>query len=117
MASLTTHILDTANGAPAADVTLQIVKINGEKRTTLRTLKTNLDGRTDSPVLTGDQLIPGVYEMVFNVGDYFRNRATNPDSSMFLDLIPVRFTITSEDDHYHVPLLVTPWSYSTYRGS
>ena len=117
MASLTTHILDTANGAPAADVNIQIVKINGEKRITLRTLKTNSDGRTDSPVLTGDQFIPGVYEMIFNVGDYFRNRSTNPDSSMFLDLIPVRFTITSEDDHYHVPLLVTPWSYSTYRGS
>lgn len=117
MASLTTHILDTANGAPAADVTIQIVKISGKKRVILRTLKTNSDGRTDSPVLTGDQLIPGVYEMVFNIGDYFRGRATNPDPSIFLDSIPVRFAITSEDDHYHVPLLVTPWGYSTYRGS
>jgi 5-hydroxyisourate hydrolase len=117
MASLTTHILDTANGAPAANVTIQIVKISGEKQVTLRTLKTNLEGRTDSPVLTGDQFIPGVYEMVFHIGDYFRGRATNPDPSIFFDSIPVRFTIASEDHHYHIPLLVTPWSYSTYRGS
>ena len=69
MASLTTHILDTANGVPAADVTIEILKVTGDKRVTLRTLKTNTDGRTNSPVLAGDQCIPGVYELVFHIGD------------------------------------------------
>ncbi|MBK20056.1 MAG: hydroxyisourate hydrolase [Rhodospirillaceae bacterium] len=117
MASLTTHILDTANGVPAAGVTIEIVKVSGEKRVTLRTIKTNDDGRTDAPVLAGDQCIPGVYELVFHIGDYFRNRKTDPDPSIFLDTIPVQFIISSEDEHYHVPLLASPWSYSTYRGS
>jgi len=106
MASLTTHILDTANGIPAAGVTIEIIKVSGDKRVTLRTLKTNDDGRTDSPVLAGDQCIPGVYELVFHIGDYFS-----------LDTVPVRFTMAPDEDHYHVPLLASPWSYSTYRGS
>ncbi len=117
MASLTTHILDTANGVPAAGVTIEIIKVSGDKRVTLRTLKTNDDGRTNSPVLAGDQYIPGVYELVFHIGEYFRNRDSNADPSVFLDAVPVRFTIASEDEHYHVPLLASPWSYSTYRGS
>jgi 5-hydroxyisourate hydrolase len=117
MASLTTHILDTANGVPAADVTIEILKVTGEKRVTLRTLKTNADGRTNSPVLAGDQCIPGVYELVFDIGEYFRNRETNADPSPFLDKVVVRFTMAPEEDHYHVPLLTSPWSYSTYRGS
>ncbi len=117
MASLTTHILDTANGIPAAGVTIEIIKVSGDKRVTLRTLKTNDDGRTDSPVLAGDQCIPGVYELVFHIGDYFRNRDTNADAPPFLDTVPVRFTMAPDEDHYHVPLLASPWSYSTYRGS
>ena len=117
MASLTPHILDTANGVPAAGVTIEIVKVSGDKRVTLRTLKTNDDGRTDSPVLAGDQCIPGGYELGFHIGEYFRNRSSNADPSVFLDMVPVRFTIATEDEHYHVPLLASPWSYSTYRGS
>lgn len=117
MASLTTHILDTANGIPAAGVTIEIIKVSGDKRVTLRTLKTNDDGRTDSPVLAGDQCIPGVYELVFHIGDYFRIRDTNADAPPFLDTVPVRFTMAPDEDHYHVPLLASPWSYSTYRGS
>ena len=117
MASLTTHILDTANGIPAAGVTIEIIKVSGDKRVTLRTLKTNDDGRTDSPVLAGDQCIPGVYELVFHIGDYFHNRGANADTLPFLDKVPVRFTMAPDEDHYHVPLLASPWSYSTYRGS
>ena len=83
MASLTTHILDTANGVPAASVTIEILKVNGDKRVTLRTLKTNEDGRTNSPVLAGDQCIPGVYELVFHIGDYLVTGEPTPVRHLF----------------------------------
>ena len=117
MPGLTTHILDTANGVPAAGVTVEIVKLTDDRLIKLRTIKTNSDGRTDAPILSGDQCVPGAYEMIFHIGDYFRNRKENPDPSIFLDKVPVRFSIASEEEHYHVPLLTSPWSYSIYRGS
>ena len=102
--SLTTHVLDTVRGIPAAGVAIELRR--GDELLT-RTV-TNADGRTDEPLLTESPA--GEYELVFAVGDYFGERA-------FLDRVPVRFTIADPDAHYHVPLLVSPWSYSTYRGS
>jgi 5-hydroxyisourate hydrolase len=107
---LTTHILDTARGRPAADVRLELHHL-GHERTLLASTKTNADGRTDTPLLEGAQFSSGTYEISFYIGDYFAEPAR------FLDVVPVRFTITDADAHYHVPLLCTPWSYSTYRGS
>jgi 5-hydroxyisourate hydrolase len=102
--SLTTHVLDTARGRPAAGVRIELTLPDGTRRSTV----TNADGRTDSPLVA--EPAAGEYELVFAVGDYFGERA-------FLDRVPVRFTIADPDAHYHVPLLVSPWSYSTYRGS
>jgi 5-hydroxyisourate hydrolase len=100
--SLSTHVLDTAQGRPAANVSIELTLPDGSRRTTV----TNADGRA-APV---DETPAGEYELVFAVGDYFGERG-------FLDRVPVRFTIADPDAHYHVPLLVSPWSYSTYRGS
>lgn len=102
--SLTTHVLDTARGIPAAGVAIELRR--GDEL--LAQTVTNADGRTPEPLLTESPA--GEYELVFAVGDYFGERA-------FLDRVPVRFTIADPDAHYHVPLLVSPWSYSTYRGS
>ncbi len=114
---LTTHVLDTARGRPAAGLTIELWSMDGSgDRTLLQTVQTNADGRTDAPQLEGDALRPGVYEIVFAVGDYFANRQELP-SPPFLDRVPVRFGIADAAAHYHVPLLVSPWAYSTYRGS
>jgi 5-hydroxyisourate hydrolase len=105
---LTTHVLDTARGRPAAGVEIELTRLaDGEL---LRTATTNADGRTDEPLIAAGELQAGEYELVFAVGDYFGERA-------FLDRVPVRFSIADPAAHYHVPLLVSPWSYSTYRGS
>jgi 5-hydroxyisourate hydrolase len=104
---LTTHVLDTANGRPAAGIPVELARLEGEARDVLATVTTNADGRTDAPLL--QELEPGTYELVFSVGHHF--------GEGFLDRVPVRFTIADADAHYHVPLLVSPWSYSTYRGS
>jgi 5-hydroxyisourate hydrolase len=105
---LTTHVLDTARGRPAAGVRIDLLRVaDGEL---LRTATTNADGRTDEPLLGEGELQAAEYELVFAVGDYFGERA-------FLDRVPVRFSIADPEAHYHVPLLVSPWSYSTYRGS
>ena len=106
---LTTHVLDTAHGRPAAGVAIGLARLDGENRTELRAVTTNADGRTDEPLLADDELEAGEYELVFAVGAYFGNG--------FLDRVPVRFRIEQPGEHYHVPLLVSPWSYSTYRGS
>jgi 5-hydroxyisourate hydrolase len=113
---LTTHVLDTAHGRPAADVALELARLGpgGGDRRVLRTLRTNADGRTDAPLLEGDEFAAGVYELVFDVGEYFEGAGGEPP---FLDRVPVRFGIANPDAHYHVPLLASPWSYSTYRGS
>jgi 5-hydroxyisourate hydrolase len=104
---LTTHVLDTARGRPAAAVAV-VLRRDGEE---VARAVTNGDGRTDAPLLEGDALAPGVYELTFGVGDYFG------DDAGFLDEVPVRFTVGAGDGDLHVPLLVSPWSYTTYRGS
>jgi 5-hydroxyisourate hydrolase len=106
---LTTHVLDTANGRPAAGVRIELARLDGERRRVLRTLATNDDGRTDEPLLADGELAAAEYELTFDVGAYF--------DGGFLNRVPVRFTVADADAHYHVPLLVSPWSYSTYRGS
>jgi 5-hydroxyisourate hydrolase len=116
---LTTHVLDIALGRPAAGVVIELGVLGepGNQGRLLKTAYTNADGRTDAPLLAGDELLPGVYELVFAVGDYFAARGVASTLPPFLDRVPVRFGIGSADDHYHVPLLVSPWAYSTYRGS
>jgi 5-hydroxyisourate hydrolase len=107
---LTTHVLDTARGRPAAGIPVELARVDGERREVLRSLATNADGRTDEPLLEGGELRAWTYELVFSVGEHFGGEG-------FLDRVPVRFTVTDAGAHYHVPLLVSPWSYSTYRGS
>lgn len=107
---LTTHVLDTANGRPAAGMRIELYRLDPE-RTLLASTVTNGDGRTDPPLLEGVQFATGTYEILFHAGDYFAEPAR------FLDIVPVRFTIAAPDSPYHVPLLCSPWSYSTYRGS
>jgi 5-hydroxyisourate hydrolase len=115
---LTTHVLDTARGRPAAGMRVELARLDpatGE-RTVLKSVPTNDDGRTDAPLLEGDGLIGGVYELVFGVGEYFAGEPGVPDPP-FLGLVPIRFGIADRSAHYHVPLLTSPWAYSTYRGS
>lgn len=114
---LTTHVLDTARGCPAADIVIELWAIDeAGARTHLTTTATNADGRTDAPLLSGDTLRVGRYELIFVVGDYFA-QATEAIAPAFLDRVPIQFGIADATAHYHVPLLVSPWSYSTYRGS
>lgn len=114
---LTTHVLDTAGGCPANGLKIELWQIYGVDRTLLKTTTTNNDGRTDEPLLTEATLKPGVYEIVFAVGDYFAQQETSLPQPPFLDRVPIQFGIADAEAHYHVPLLVSPWSYSTYRGS
>ena len=111
---LTTHVLDTANGKPAAGMEIELARLeqNGERRT-IKTLLTNDDGRTNEPLLPEEEFETGTYEILFSVGAYFEEDGYPP----FLDRVPVRFGISDPESHYHVPLLASPWSYSTYRGS
>jgi 5-hydroxyisourate hydrolase len=113
---LTTHVLDTAHGRPAAGVAIQLWRlVDGAREEVARTL-TNADGRCDAPLLAGQALQPGIYELVFAVGAYFAG-AGDAGAGDFLDEVPVRFVVRPGLDHYHVPLLIAPYSYSTYRGS
>ena len=112
MGRLTTHVLDTSIGRPAAGVRM-VLRRDGE---VLAEAVTNADGRVDKPLLDGATFKPGSYELAFHVGDYFRGRGTPLADPPFLDVVPLRFAI-AEDSHYHVPLLVSPFGYSTYRGS
>jgi 5-hydroxyisourate hydrolase len=118
MPRLSTHVLDTAAGRPAADVALVLSRLSdGRHRTVLVETRTNADGRTDAPLLAGDALEPGLYEIAFHVGEYFRAAGAALPEPAFLDVVPIRFGIADPQGHYHVPLLVSPWSFSTYRGS
>lgn len=114
---LTTHILDTANGCPAAGVKVELYRQTGASEEHLASEITNNDGRTDSPLLAGETMATGIYELRFWVGDYFASKETSLPQLPFLDWVPIRFGIADAAAHYHVPLLVSPWSYSTYRGS
>lgn len=115
---LTTHVLDTARGRPARQMTIELWRLqeSGEK-TLLKTVQTNSDGRTDAPLLVGDEFGVGVYELVFFVDAYFQDGLVALPNPPFLSQVPLRFGIADPEGHYHVPLLVSPWSYSTYRGS
>lgn len=113
---LTTHVLDTARGCPAMGMKIELFSLNGEVRTHLKTLVTNDDGRTDEQIMPATEFKTGTYELVFHAGDYLDAIGTPPEDPRFLDVIPLRFGM-SEASHYHVPLLLSPFSYSTYRGS
>jgi 5-hydroxyisourate hydrolase len=113
---LTTHVLDTARGCPAANLKIDLYRIDGEARTHLRSLVTNEDGRTDQHILPAGEFRAGTYELVFHAGAYLDATGTPPESPRFVDVIPIRFGM-SEAAHYHVPLLLSPFGYSTYRGS
>jgi 5-hydroxyisourate hydrolase len=115
-AKLSTHVLDTAHGCPAHGIKIELWRLDGA-RTLLKTVFTNTDGRTDAPLLAADELRAGQYELVFFVGDYFAAKAVTPGGIHFLDTVPVRFGLADAGASYHVPLLCSPWAYSTYRGS
>ena len=116
MSQLSTHVLDTARGVPAAGVRLELWRLDGDERTHLASFTTNADGRTDEPLLVGEAFRVGVYELVFAAGAYFRAQAPLPEPP-FLDAIVVRFGVSDPSARLHVPLLVSPYGYSTYRGS
>ncbi|MCB1363553.1 MAG: hydroxyisourate hydrolase [Rhodobacteraceae bacterium] len=113
---LTTHVLDTARGCPAAGLGIDLYRIEGDGRTHLRRLITNEDGRTDGPILPEAEFATGTYELVFHAGAYLDASGAAPESPRFLDEVPLRFGM-SQAAHYHVPLLLSPFGYSTYRGS
>ncbi|WP_407269456.1 hydroxyisourate hydrolase [Radiobacillus sp. PE A8.2] len=117
MAGLTTHILDVTHGQPAANTTIELYRLEGSQRNHIKTKKTNSDGRLDEPLLTGDELEIGEYELVFHVGAYFKAKKVPLAEPVFLDKVPVRFGVSQVRGHYHVPLLVSPWGYQVYRGS
>ena len=114
---LTTHVLDTASGRPAAGLRIELYRINGDDRRRLTAVTTNDDGRCDQPLLTGADLMAGSYELLFHVGEYLRAAGVALPDPPFLDLVPIRFGIADPGQHYHVPLLVSPYAYATYRGS
>ena len=117
MGFLTTHILDTAQGIPGCCIPVSLYRISDQLEVEeIKTLNTNSDGRTDNPLLSEKEFAYGTYELIFNVTEYFKKSKLKLSDPPFLGEIPLRFSI-STDDHYHVPLLVSPWSYSTYRGS
>lgn len=115
---LTTHVLNTAHGCPGAGIDVALYRLKDGQRILLAEMRTNSDGRTNGPILEGEQFETGQYELLFQAGAYFADRgAASADDVRFLDDIPIRFGITDASQHYHVPLLVSPYSYSTYRGS
>lgn len=117
MGKLTTHVLDTASGKPAAGMTIELSVLEGAGWKKLKALHTNADGRTDAPLLEGAALAKGQYRLVFGVAAYFRGQGTALPEPPFLDRVPLRFGIADPSLHYHVPLLCSPWGYTTYRGS
>ncbi len=114
---LTTHVLDTARGSPAARMVIELVRIEGLEHHLVKTVSTNADGRVDAPLLAGLDLERGVYELRFHAGDYLRSTGDKLPDPAFLDVIPIRFGIADTAAHYHVPLLISAYGYSTYRGS
>ncbi|QAY65720.1 hydroxyisourate hydrolase [Paenibacillus protaetiae] len=115
---LTTHVLDTSLGKPAAGMRIELKRLepDGAERL-LRIAVTNSDGRVDAPLISGGQMEAGVYELIFEAGDYFREHRHLPAEAIVFDRIPIRFRVATEQSHYHIPLLIAPGGYSTYRGS
>lgn len=114
---LTTHVLDTAQGLPAGGLRIELFAIEGDARRKLAERVTNADGRTDGPILPADDFATGIYELVFHAGDYLQMQRVPGGTPRFLDIVPIRFGIDDAAAHYHVPLLLSPFGYSTYRGS
>ncbi len=114
---LSTHILDTSSGLPAGNVKLLLSILKADCQEHLVETYTNRDGRTDKPLLEGEKFVCGIYEISFYIGDYFGMKSSQPTNNPFLNVIPVSFGIEDASKHYHVPLLVSPYGYSTYRGS
>ena len=117
MGHLSTHVLDTAHGCPAAGMAVSLQRLQGESVVTLKTSTLNADGRTDGPLLEADEMAAGRYRLLFEVAPYFRARGLVLPEPAFLDTVQLDFGIADAAGHYHVPLLCSPWSYSTYRGS
>ncbi|MFG6666001.1 hydroxyisourate hydrolase [Halomonas sp. HNIBRBA4712] len=117
MGRLTTHVLDTARGAPGSGITIEIFRLVAGSREHLGRAVTNSDGRCDGPILEGEHFQEGEYELVFHAGDYLRTHGVEATEPRFLDVIPLRFGVADPSEHYHVPLLLSPYGYSTYRGS
>ena len=117
MGKLTTHVLDTTHGKPAGGMIIELYRVEREGPSLLKTVTTNADGRLDEPLLEGDDLLNGVYELVFHVGEFFAHQSGDPVRPRFLDLVPVRFGVSHPQTNYHVPLLCSRWAYSIYRGS
>jgi 5-hydroxyisourate hydrolase len=117
MGRLTTHVLDTAHGRPAAGVAIALFRIDGDARRPLARQHTNADGRCDTPLLADAAFVVGVYELEFSIGDYFAAVGVALPQPRFIDIVTLRFGISDAAGHYHVPLLASPFAYSTYRGS
>lgn len=117
MGHLTTHVLDTAQGRPGEGIKIEVYRLGAERRQLLKTVETNDDGRCDAPILEGDDLVVGEYELVFHAGDYLARQGVKDEEPRFLSVIPLRFGVNDASQHYHVPLLLSPFAYSTYRGS
>ena len=116
MTKLTTHVLDTYSGKPGKNIKVDVFYISDNKRNRINTVVLNNDGRSDKPLIEGNNFKEGHYELIFFIGDYFK-KITNMPRTPFLNEVVIRFGISDPKEHYHVPLLVSPWSYSTYRGS
>jgi 5-hydroxyisourate hydrolase len=117
MGKLSTHVLDTAHGKPGGGVKVELYAVDGQQRRLLKVDSTNRDGRCDEPLLEGETMRPGRYELVFHAGDYFADQGVAMPEPRFIDRVTIAFGIADAAQNYHVPLVVTPWSYSTYRGS
>lgn len=114
---LTTHVLDTARGCPAEGIDIALYVVTEDGRRLLGQVQSNADGRTDGPILQGQGFVAGVYELEFHVGDYLNRTGQATGLPLFLDVVPIRFGVNDKGAHYHVPLLLSPFGYSTYRGS
>lgn len=117
MGKLSTHVLDTVHGCPAQGMRIELFRLDEGGRSLLKSTATNQDGRCDEPLLQGESLQAGRYELVFHTGEYFAAKGALQSEPPFLDDIPIRFAVADAAQNYHVPLVVTPWTYATYRGS